>query len=449
MLGYGLVGLVRRALVYPTDMFYPNILPAAATLQALHTDKANNKGKLKIFYIAFFAMLCWEIFPEYIFLMLIGFSIPCLAAPNSSFVSRFFGGANGNEGLGVLSFSFDWQYVGGTGTPMVVPIVATMNNIFGYLLCVVVFMAAYYGNVWNARNFPMLSQELYYANSTAGNYYLYDQTLILDSNNVLNETALAEQGTPHLATTYVINLISHNMSIAATFTWMYFFKYEYLKPALRMFKPSSIKSMFDFRSYNWRFWQSDGKDSRLNDDGTIPDLCHDPHFKAMLKYKEVPQWAFLLVLGLSMMVALVCIYEAESGLPWWTFLISIIIAYVMVLFLGSLVALFGFGGRQMQTFIQMVGSYMHPGNPMANMYFTLYGFNSVGQAFQLMQDLKLAQYTKLPPRSTFVAQILGCTIGAVFNYIMMNSIVTNQATILKSIEGTAIWSGMVLLQTVT
>lgn len=164
MLGYGLVGLVRRALVYPTDMFYPNILPAAATLQALHTDKANNKGKLKIFYIAFYAMLCWEIFPEYIFLMLIGFSIPCLAAPNSSFVSRFFGGANGNEGLGVLSFSFDWQYVGGTGTPMVVPIVATMNNIFGYLLCVVVFMAAYYGNVWNARNFPMLSQELYYAN---------------------------------------------------------------------------------------------------------------------------------------------------------------------------------------------------------------------------------------------------------------------------------------------
>lgn len=89
----------------------------------------------------------------------------------------------------------------------------------------------------------------------------------------------------------------------------------------------------------------------------------------------------------------------------------------------------------------MIGSYLHPGNPMANMYFTLYGYNSNGQAYALMQDFKFAQYVKLPPRHLFAAQILGTFVGCIFNYIIMNQIVTNEAAILKSVEGTPIWSG--------
>jgi hypothetical protein len=38
-------------------------------------------------------------------------------------------------------------------------------------------------------------------------------------------------------------------------------------------------------------------------------------------------------------------------------------------------------------------------------------------------------------------QMIGTFIGAIFNYIMMNSIVTNQREILLSVEGTNIWSG--------
>ncbi len=59
----------------------------------------------------------------------------------------------------------------------------------------------------------------------------------------------------------------------------------------------------------------------------------------------------------------------------------------------------------------------------------------------MLNDLKLAYYVKLSPRSTFVSQIIGTIVGCIFNYIMMNSIIDNQAPILKSIEGTAVWSG--------
>jgi hypothetical protein len=54
-------------------------------------------------------ILVWELFPEWMFPLLTGFSIFCLANPNSPAFSRVFGGTNGNEGLGLLSICFDWQ----------------------------------------------------------------------------------------------------------------------------------------------------------------------------------------------------------------------------------------------------------------------------------------------------------------------------------------------------
>lgn len=55
------------------------------------------------------SIFIWELFPEWIFPMLTGFSIMCLAAPNSTTVSHLFGGSNGNEGIGILSLCLDWQ----------------------------------------------------------------------------------------------------------------------------------------------------------------------------------------------------------------------------------------------------------------------------------------------------------------------------------------------------
>jgi len=78
---------------------------------------------------------------------------------------------------------------------------------------------------------------------------------------------------------------------------------------------------------------------------------------------------------------------------------------------------------------------------MANMYFVLFSYNSVIQAQLLLRDLKIAQYVKLPPRAAFTAQISGTLLGAVLNFVIMNSIIDNQTPILLSVEGTNIWSG--------
>jgi hypothetical protein len=67
--------------------------------------------------------------------------------------------------------------------------------------------------------------------------------------------------------------------------------------------------------------------------------------------------------------------------------------------------------------------------------------NGVQQGQWLLRDLKLAQLAHLSPRSTFAAQMCGTVVGAIFDYIMMETIVTNQFDILTSIEGSNIWSG--------
>lgn len=75
------------------------------------------------------------------------------------------------------------------------------------------------------------------------------------------------------------------------------------------------------------------------------------------------------------------------------------------------------------------------------MYFTLYGSNTVSQARGLTRDLKMGQYTKLPPRTTFLVQTVGTIIGCILQLIIMKSIISSKREILLDIQGTNIWSG--------
>ena len=89
----------------------------------------------------------------------------------------------------------------------------------------------------------------------------------------------------------------------------------------------------------------------------------------------------------------------------------------------------------------MIGAAMVPGKPVANMYATLYGYNSVTQATSLLRDLKMGQYTKLPPRVTFTCQVLGSIIGGVLNFVVANNVLTANREVLLDVQGSNVWSG--------
>ncbi|KAF7973862.1 hypothetical protein HWV62_14070 [Athelia sp. TMB] len=428
LLGYGLGGLMRPILLYPSKMLYPGVLPLVSMFDAFFHDGANATKKLRLFYIAFACIFVWEIFPEWIFPLLTGISVFCLANQNSTNFTYIFGGSNGNEGLGLLSIGLDWQYISGGTNPFTIPLQAQFSNLVGYILCIVVFCIVWYNNIWKAQNFPFLSQLLYYENGT-----VFDQLLILNSNYEVDPVLLAEQGLPYYSATWVVQLLATNMAMGATFVHMFLWNYSDIKGAWSWATPAALKH--SYQTFNWKFWQSDGmREEDLNN----PDL--DPHYRQMLKYPDAPNSWYFITLVISVIIALVVIYKTDSTLPWWGFLIACILAFISILIFGALYAITGLGFI-IQPFIQMIGGFLHPGKPMANMYFVLFGYNSVTQGQLLLRDLKIAQYTKLPPRAAFVAQIVGTLFGAVLNFVLMNSIIDNQTPILLSPEGSNIWSG--------
>jgi OPT family small oligopeptide transporter len=428
LLGYGIGGLLRNVLLYPSKMLYPGILPLVSMFDALFRDTDGVQKKLRLFWLAFFAIFIWELFPEWIFPLLTGFSVFCIANQKSPDFTRIFGGSNGNEGLGLLSICFDWQYISGGVNPMAIPLRAQFSNFIGYIFCMVVFAAVYYNNIWESKSFPFLSQELFYANGS-----VYNQLAILNDKFEVDPTLLAEQGLPFYAGTWIVYLLTTNLGMGATFAHLLIWNRDDMKKAWDWMTPAGIKNIY--ATFNWKFWQ----DSGVRDD-IVDDESLDPHYRQMLKYRDAPNSWYAVTLIISIVVALVIIYKTDSTLPWWGFLISILLATLSILFFGTLYAITGLQFI-IQPFIQMIGGFIHPGKPMANMYFVLFGYNSVNQALLLMRDLKIAQYTKLPPRAAFTAQIIGTLLGSILNFTLMNSIIDNQREILLSVQGTNIWSG--------
>ncbi|EJD06348.1 peptide transporter MTD1 [Fomitiporia mediterranea MF3/22] len=407
LIGYGLGGLMRSFLVYPTYMVFPNLLPTVQLFDALHRGKGIflQKKRVKFFWIIFISIFVWEFFPEYIAPTLTGISVFCLANRNSAWFTRIFGGAAGNEGLGLFALCLDWNYVGSGGGSLgalFTPLSTQLSLYFGTMICIIAFCAVYARNVWHGQNFPWLSQQLYNFNGT-----IYDQLAILDDNLLLDESKLAEVGLPWYASSQVLTKIGSNLAIGATVVHVFLW---YGRDIIEMVKKERAGESVD------------------------------PHRAKMKVYNEVPMWWYGVIFLGSFAMAMATIYTGHSNLPWWGLIVGIIISTVFLPFVTTVYAITGFL-PDIQSLVQMIGGAMIPGNPQANMYFTMYGSNTLQQARGLIRDLKMGQYTKLPPRVTFLVQSLGTVVGGLLNYVIMKVIVTAQHDILLDVQGTNVWSG--------
>ncbi|KAJ7765937.1 hypothetical protein DFH07DRAFT_810241 [Mycena maculata] len=147
-----------------------------------------------------------EWFPEFIAPTLTGISIFCLAKRDSPWFTRIFGGAVGNEGLGLFAFCFDWNYVGSGGYSIGAFFTALNSaiSLFGILIhnCLLRCVCQ-----------QCLGKTLFYENGTP-----YDQLAILDENFRLDKTSLEVQGLPWFVSSQVLSNIGTNLSIGATIT---------------------------------------------------------------------------------------------------------------------------------------------------------------------------------------------------------------------------------------
>lgn len=246
----------------------------------------------------------------------------------------------------------------------------------------------YYGNVWSALKFPFLSQQLFSANSSSTLFEIYNQSAILDSNFELDRNALESQGLPFFSATNGAYLLTTNLGITATITHIILWNRDAIRSAFDF----DFKSILTYIKHPSLLWAKKS--------APVSDTELDPHYRLMLAYKEVPAWWYVLILVVSTTTGIACIYVLGSTLPWWGFLIAISLSFLGTLFFGAMSGLLGFQ-VPITSLIQLIGGYLHPGRPVANMFFVLFGANAQAQALGLVGSLKLGQYGKLSPRCTF------------------------------------------------
>jgi len=162
--------------------------------------------------------------------------------------------------------------------------------------------------------------------------------------------------------------------------------------------------------------------------------------KKMKIYSEVPFWWYAGMTVISCAIALATNYTGSSQLPWWAFFIAVGFAAFFLPIISTLYAILCYVPGT-EDIARMLGAALVPGKPHANMYFTLYAYNVTEQGRSMTRDLKMGQYTKLPPRVTFTMQCLGAVIGALLNYLIMKIIIESNRELLLSVQGSNVWSG--------
>ncbi|KAH7872644.1 OPT oligopeptide transporter [Lentinula edodes] len=407
LIGYSFAGLLIEALIYPSVTFWPSSITPANMFQALHFDGGLSSKRTKIFWLVFAAIFCYEIIPQWIFPLLTGVSIFCLVDNSSGTFRNIFGGASNNEGMGLLAVCFDWNLI---GSPcLYTPLWTQLNQNIGICLTYILMSAVYYGNIWQGKRFPFMSQAIFDIN---GNQY--NQTAIL-TNNKFDPAKFEQIGPAYFSSTNALYFITANLAMGATLVHVVLFYHDQLMPFIRAFNP----------------WNK-----------TV-SVVHDEHYIVMKRYDKVPKWWFLCLLVIAYSISQATDYTGNSHFTWWQLTVILVISLVFTMAYCTTSAILGFAqfSTQLDGFYSMIASYMVPGDPIANMYAALYGSQPTVQGIMLLGDLKLGQYLKIPPKINFLVQVLGCVVGALLNYVMELSIVANQRAALLTIAGTRLWSG--------
>ncbi|KAF8877581.1 OPT oligopeptide transporter protein-domain-containing protein [Gymnopilus junonius] len=138
--------------------------------------------------------------------------------------------------------------------------------------------------------------------------------------------------------------------------------------------------------------------------------CDDAHYRRMKVYREISNWWYVVILFVTGAVSLGTCYAAKV----W-------------------VTVVGFHYcRPLR--LDMLGGALIPGKPVANMYFTMYGWNPVTQALNLLSDLKLVGFLSMD-NITFTVQTIGTIVGGLLNFVIA------RREILLQVQGTNVWSG--------
>ncbi|KAI0321348.1 OPT oligopeptide transporter [Amylostereum chailletii] len=372
LFGFGAAGFFRQFLVWPSSMIWPGVLVRAALLSTMH----KNYGKKETKHISrerffLYAMICsfvWYWVPGFLWTGLSVFNWVCWIAPNNIVVNTLFGT---NTGLGMGLLTFDWSMISWIASPLVVPWWAQLNIMAAFII-VVWFVAPimWAKNVFFSQFMPIMST------GTFDNTGLpYNASAIL-TDNVFDEDKYIQYSPVYMpitaALTWGMAFALYGAVIVHTFLW-------YRKDIVRQFS-SSMR------------------------------LQRDVHSRLMGAYPEVPRWWYGAIAVVAFVFGIIGNEVADTGLPIWAYVVGVLVGIVFILPLGILQAITN-QPLGVSVLAEMMGGYMIPGRPVANMVFKTMTYSTTYQALSFASDMKMGHYMKVPPQMMFMGQVLAAIIG--------------------------------------
>jgi hypothetical protein len=160
----------------------------------------------------------------------------------------------------------------------------------------------------------------------------------------------------------------------------------------------------------------------------------------MKKYKPVPNWFYIAAFGLSVPAAFITIYKGNTTLPWWGLVVALIFGSVMT---PISLAIFGRYGSGVSTMMasKTIAGVIHPGRPVANLWFNQYAHQMVSCCCALAGNLKMGQYLKIPPRTNTFVQVYGALLGGYVQWYMVTGLIADHREILLDPQGDRLWYG--------
>ncbi|XP_026456249.1 oligopeptide transporter 7-like isoform X1 [Papaver somniferum] len=385
VLGFGWAGIFRRYLVEPAAMWWPQNLVQVSLFRSLHEKEKrgrwSNSGERKgltrnqFFLIALVCSFAYYVFPGYLFPMLTSLSWICWIFPNSILAQQI---GSGLHGLGVGAIGLDWSSISSyLGSPLASPWFATANIAVGFVLVMyVITPITYWLNIYQAKTFPIFSDGLF--TSTGQKYNI---SAIVDSNFRLDVDAYERIGPLRISTFFAM---AYGICFAClTSTIMH----------VLLFHGSEI----------WGLTK-----------GAMQEKNVDIHTRLMRRYKQVPEWWFGCILLVNIIATIVACqyYNDQLQFPWWAVLLACALAFFFTLPIGVIRATTN-QSPALNVITEYIIGYIYPERPVANMCFKVYGFISMKQGLAFLEDFKLGHYMKIPPRTMFMAQVVGTLVSAV------------------------------------
>ncbi|KAE8214885.1 hypothetical protein CF327_g1737 [Tilletia walkeri] len=174
-------------------------------------------------------------------------------------------------------------------------------------------------------------------------------------------------------------------------------------------------------------------------------VSEDIHSRLMEAYDPVPRSWYIATVGLSLGASILLVMFSPLQLPVWALLLCVAIALVFLLPVGVIKATSD-TGVGLNVITEFVAGYLMPGKPIANVAFKCYGYMTMSQALDLVTDMKLGHYMKVPPKHMFVAQTLGTVIGCVVNYVVLRIVLDPSGGYRNFLDGSEVdptgqWDG--------